>query len=117
MITKVDFYCWVKWNTCRKAKEFLSQQNIEINDRDFFKDTFEREEIIDLLQGKPASEMFNFRSPSFKGLGLDREALSDDQLIDLMLKEPRLVRRPVVRIGEEVYFSANKDLLQGLIDW
>ena len=60
--------------------------------------------------------MFNFRSPSFKNLGLDRESLSDDQLIDLMLKEPRLVRRPVVRIGNEVYFGANKDLLQGLID-
>jgi len=27
--------------------------------------------------------------------------------IDLMLKEPRLVRRPVVRIGQEVYFGAD----------
>ena len=68
-----------------------------------------------LLQGKPATEMFNFRSPSFKKLGLDREKLGDNELIDLMLKEPRLVRRPVVRIGKEVYFSADKSVLERLL--
>ena len=59
--------------------------------------------------------MFNFRSPSFKKLGLEVEKLSDDKLIDMMLKEPRLVRRPVVRIDGKVYFSANKSVLEGLI--
>ena len=112
---KVDFYCWVKWNTCRKAKEFLSQQNMEMKERDFFKNPFNQSEIEGLLQGKPASEMFNFRSPSFKQLGLEREKLSDKELIDLMLKEPRLVRRPVVRIDGKVYFSADKSVLENLI--
>jgi len=51
--------------------------------------------------------MLNFRSLSFKGLGLERDKLSDNDLIDLMLKEPRLVRRAVVRIGDKVYFSAD----------
>lgn len=115
MAMKIDFYCWVRWTTCRKAKEFLSQKNVEINDRDFFKNPFSPSEIIDLLQGKPASEMFNFRSPSFKQLGLDRNKLSNDELIDLMLKEPRLVRRPVVRINDNVYFSADKSVLEGLL--
>ena len=68
-----------------------------------------------MLQGKPASEMFNFRSPSFSKLGLERDKLSDQDLIDLMLKEPRLVRRPVVRIGDKVYFGADRSVLQGLI--
>ena len=68
-----------------------------------------------LLQDKPASEMFNFRSPSFKKLGLDREKLGDSELIDLMLEEPRLVRRPVVRINDAVYFSANKSVLEGVL--
>jgi len=88
---------------------------VEINERDFFKNPFSRAEIEELLQGKPASDMFNFRSPSFKQLGLERDKLSDNELIDLMLKEPRLVRRPVVRIGGKVYFSADKSVLEGLI--
>jgi arsenate reductase-like glutaredoxin family protein len=88
---------------------------VEINERDFFKNPFKRSEIDDLLQRKPASEMFNFRSPSFKQLGLERDKLSDKELIDLMLKEPRFVRRPVVRIDGKVYFSADKSVLEKLI--
>jgi arsenate reductase len=88
---------------------------VEINERDFFKDPFVRSEIEELLRGKPVSEMFNFRSPSFKQLGLERDKLSDNELIDLMLKEPRLVRRPVVRIDGNVYFSADRSVLENLI--
>jgi arsenate reductase-like glutaredoxin family protein len=88
---------------------------VEINERDFFKNPFNQSEIEGLLQGKTASEMFNFRSPSFKKLGLERDKLSDKELIDLMLKEPRLVRRPVVRIDGKVYFSADRSVLEGLI--
>ena len=88
---------------------------MEINERDFFKNPFNQSEVEELLQGKPASEMFNFRSPSFKQLSLERDKLSDKELIYLMLKEPRLVRRPVVRIGGNVYFSADKSVLEGLI--
>ena len=89
---------------------------MEINERDFFKKPFSRAEIEELLQGKPASEMFNFRSPGFKQLGLERDKLSDSELIDLMLKEPRLVRRPVVRIGDEVYFGSDKSVLESIIE-
>ncbi|UCD08331.1 MAG: hypothetical protein JSU79_08215 [Dehalococcoidales bacterium] len=70
---------------------------------------------MELLQGKPATEMFNFRSPSFKKLGLDRNKLRDTELINLMIEEPRLVRRPVVRIGNDVYFGADKSILEGVL--
>ena len=59
--------------------------------------------------------MFNFRSPSFSQLGLDRNKLSDKELVELMLKEPRLVRRPVVRLAGNVYFGADKSVLEKLI--
>jgi arsenate reductase-like glutaredoxin family protein len=88
---------------------------VAINERDFFKNPFSRSEIMELLKGKSPSEMFNFRSPSFKQLGLVKDKLGDNDLIDLMLKEPRLVRRPVVRIGSQVYFGADKSVLASLI--
>jgi len=88
---------------------------VGVNERDFFKNPFNQSEIEELLQGKPASEMFNFRSPSFKQFGLERDKLNDSELIDLMLKEPRLIRRPVVRIGDKVYFGADKSVLESLL--
>lgn len=92
------------------------QKKIEINDRDFFKTPFTRREIENLLQGRPVSEMFNFRSPSFKKLGVDRSTLSDENLMAFMLKEPRFVRRPVVRIGGDVYFGADSKALATILD-
>jgi arsenate reductase (glutaredoxin) len=86
-----------------------------MKDRDFFINPFSRAEIENLLRDKAASEMFNYRSPSFKQLGLEKDKLSNNELIDLMLKEPRLVRRPVVRIDEKVYFSADKSVLENLV--
>ena len=90
-------------------------QNVTFNERDFFKVPFTRAEIDELLGGKPASEMFSFKSPSFKKLGLDSAGLDNEKLIELMLKEPRLVRRPVVRIGNEVYFGADRKKLESLL--
>lgn len=87
------------------------RKKVEFIERDFFKDPFSRAEIEKLLQGSKPAEMFNFRSPSFKKMELVRDKLTDAQLIDLMLKEPRLIRRPVVRLGKKVYFSADAKVL------
>ena len=67
------------------------------------------------MQGRSASEMFNFRSPSFKKVGVDRNKLGNSDLIKLMLQEPRLIRRPLVRIGEDVYFGADSRVLAELL--
>ena len=88
----------------------LSQKNVDINDRDFFKDTFTRAEIEELLQGRPASDMFNFRSPSFKQLGLEAEKLSDRYLLDrfiymqhsTILSLPFLILKEIHLHGEAV---------------
>ena len=111
----VDFFCWNKCTTCRNAKAFLLQKKVEIYERDYFKTLFDRAEIEALLQGRPASDMFSFRSPSFKALGLDQSKLSDQDLINLMLKEPRLIRRPIARIGRKVYFGADSKVLSEII--
>jgi arsenate reductase-like glutaredoxin family protein len=88
---------------------------VNTHERDFFKNPFSRAEIEELLQGRPASEMFNFRSPSFRKTGLKKEELGGDQLIEMMLEEPRLVRRPVVRVDGKVHFGADMSILATLI--
>ncbi len=70
-----------------------------------------------MLQGNEAAVMFNFRSPSFLKLGLDREKLSDDDLIGLMLQEPRLIRRPIVKVGRKIYFAASAEILADIIKY
>jgi len=88
---------------------------VDVSERDFFKEPFTRAEIENLLSGRPASDLFSFRSPSFKALGLDPGKLSDGELIDLMVKEPRLIRRPVVKIGKTFYAGASADVLAAVL--
>ncbi len=49
--------------------------------------------------------MFSWRSPSAKPYRDGRGELSDDELIDLMLGEPRLIRRPILITGKKVLFG------------
>lgn len=90
------------------------QKDIEINERDFFKNPFNRSEIEELLKNRTASEMFSFNSPSFKEKNISRDKLSDEDLIEMMLSEPRLIRRPVVKVGEKVYFGADLNHLKNI---
>jgi len=76
---------------------------------------FSRKEVEELLQGRPASEMFNPRSPSVKSLGLEQSKLSSDELIDLMMQEPRLIRRPMVRLNDKVFFGTDSKVLLKLL--
>jgi arsenate reductase-like glutaredoxin family protein len=69
-----------------------------------------------LLGAKPASEMFNYKSPSFKQLGLGKDKLGDQDLIELMLKEPRLIKRPVLSIGDKVFFGAGPSTLDKIFN-
>ena len=77
-------------------KAELSQSGIELDERDFFADPFTDEELRDLIGDAPVSDYFSWRSPSFRKLGLKREEMSDDQMLQLMAEEPRLIRRPLI---------------------
>ena len=72
--------------------------HLNIEARDFFLNRFTEEELRTLIRDRPASEFFSWASPSFRKLDVDREALDEDQLIALMLEQPRLIRRPLIEI-------------------
>ena len=84
-------------------------------ERDFFKDPLSEAEIRGLSKGRPLSEMFAWRSPSFKALGLEAGALTDDDLIRLMLQEPRLIRRPLVQIGDRLVVGGSEKELAAVL--
>jgi arsenate reductase len=88
---------------------------LEFEDRDFFENPFTRAEVDEILSGSSATDMFNFRSPSFRKLGLTKDGLSDQELIALMLQEPRLIRRPIIVIDGDAHFGANTKVLETIL--
>ena len=78
------------------------QKGLEVTDRDFFKDTLSETEIRDLASMVGTENIFARRSPSLKTMGLSDKELSDDEMIGLMLQEPKLVRRPLLKVGNKL---------------
>ena len=87
-------------------KAELSQAGIEHEERDFFAEPFTIDEIREAIGPRPVSDFFSWRSPSFRKMGLSRDELSDAKLLKLMVKEPRLIRRPLI-------MTADGDLIVG----
>ena len=88
---------------------------VELEERDFFQLPLSKEELLDILVGRSAGDIFSWNSPSFKKLGLARENLSDGDLIEMMLNEPRFIRRPLITVGNQLVVGLNKDGLTKLL--
>ncbi len=95
----------------------LLQKGLALEERDYFKEPFSAAEINELASLATLSDLFAWRSPSLKKLGLAGQQLPDAELLRLMLQEPRFIRRPVIRLGERLLIGSNlKVLEQALAD-
>ena len=81
---------------------------MDFEERDFFKDRLSEAEVQELAKIKSLSNLFSWRSPSFKTLGLDQGSLSSEDLVRLMIEEPRLMRRPLIKVGQELIIGGNE---------
>ena len=93
----------------------LSQQGVEIEERDFFKDPFSEAELEELMTLAPPSELFSWRSPSFRKMNLDKATLEPQDLVRLMAQEPRLIRRPMFRIGDRLIVGGGKKTIDSVL--
>ena len=88
---------------------------MELEERDFFKEPFTQQEIQELASDVGTAQIFARRSPSLKQMGLADQDLSDEQMVSLMLQEPRRVRRPLVRIGGRLLVGANMKAVEAAL--
>ncbi|MCH2503252.1 MAG: hypothetical protein MK126_10435 [Dehalococcoidia bacterium] len=91
------------------------QNGLEVTDRDFFKETFSESEIRELAAMAGTENIFARRSPSLKKLSLADKELSDDEMINLMLQEPKLVRRPLIKVGGKLMVGGGTAAVEAAI--
>ena len=91
------------------------QKGVSVDERDYFKDRLTSQEIGNLAKDVGMSEIFAWRSPSFKKLGLIASEVTDEQMATLILEEPRLLKRPIVRIGEQLIIGGSLKAIEEAI--
>jgi arsenate reductase/regulatory protein spx len=53
--------------------------------------------------------LLSTRTTQYKALGLDRRQVSEAELVELMAKEPRLLRRPLLAAGDSVVVGYDRE--------
>jgi len=91
------------------------QNGLEVTDRDFFKEPFSETEIRELAGMNGTENIFARRSPCLKKLGLADKQLTDGEMVNLMLQEPKLVRRPLLKVGDKLMVGAGAAAVEAAI--
>lgn len=79
------------------------QEGVAISERDYFKEPFSEAELRELAALAPVETLFAKRSPALKQMDVNPDALAAEDLLRLMLQEPKLVRRPLIRCGDRIW--------------
>ena len=107
---KIIFYSYLKCSTCRKAAKWLDKENLEY-------------QLIDIVKEPPATKylnlafekysldkkrIFNTRGKAFKSINIDIFGLSREKIIQLLLSDGKLLKRPFLIFGEKIILGFNE---------
>lgn len=94
------FVEYPKCSTCRKAKKYLEENQVDFIDRHIVEDRPTEEELTKWIQmsGLPVKKFFNTSGKLYKEMGLkDKLAqMSQEEQIKLLASDGMLVKRPLI---------------------
>ncbi len=113
----ITAYLYTSCTSCRKTDDVLRASGVDYERREYFKDRFTKDELKSVLGsvGLRASDVISTRSTPYKQMDLANRQLTDDEILDLMIEDPRLLRRPIVIAGDKVVVGHNEKQLRDLI--
>ena len=107
---KIIFYSYLKCSTCRKAAKWLENKDLKFQLIDLVKEP----PLLDYLnlaleQYSDVKRIFNTRGKAFKTLNLDINCLSREEIIQLLLSDGKLIKRPfLIYEGKKVILGFNE---------
>jgi Spx/MgsR family transcriptional regulator len=113
----ITAYLYNSCTSCRKTDDVLKASGVDYDRREFFKNRFSKEELRAFLEshGLKIEDVISRRSTPYKANDLENRSLPDEEILDLMIEDPRLLRRPIVVVGNQVLIGHNEAKLRQLI--
>lgn len=109
----LDFYCYPKCSTCRKAKKWLDQNQVSYKDIDIVKQTPTAEQLATMIQTSelPIKRFFNTSGQKYRELQLkDKLAeMTDEEKVNLLASDGMLIKRPLAFDGKKVTLGFKED--------
>ena len=99
-------------STCRKAKKWLDEHELEYDDRDIVKDNPQADELRQWYEKSdlPLKRFFNTSGKVYRDLKLkDKLAgMTEDEQLELLATDGMLVKRPIV-VTDDVVLTGFKE--------
>ena len=108
---KIIFYSYLKCSTCRKAAKWLERKDFEFQLIDIVKEPPVINYLKLALEQYPDDKkrIFNTRGKAFKTLNINIKDLSRDEIIQLLLSDGKLIKRPfLIYEGKKVILGFNE---------
>ena len=100
---KINFYSYLKCSTCRKAAKWLDNKDFEYQLIDIVKEPplFNYLNLALEQYSSDKKRVFNIRGKAFKSINLYIYSLSREEIIQLLLSDGKLIKRPFLVYEEE----------------
>lgn len=107
----IEVYGYKKCSTVNKAVKFLENYD-EIKFFDFVANQIDKQTLKNLikLSGLPINRFFNTSGMLYREQGLKDKLpnLNDEEKVDLLLTNGMLIKRPLIKIGSQVFVGFPK---------
>ncbi|MCI0131440.1 MULTISPECIES: transcriptional regulator SpxA [Enterococcaceae] len=97
--------------SCRKARAWLQENQIEFVERNIFSEPLTQDELKEILRMTEdgTEEIISTRSKVFQKLDVDLDELSLPELLELVQQNPGLLRRPIMIDEKRLQVGFNED--------
>lgn len=110
---KILFIEYPACSTCKKAKKFLDECEINYFDRNIKLNNPNKEELYEFLNKSniDVNKMFNTSGLLYKELNIKdrKEKMTIDEKIDLLSSNGMLVKRPILVLDDDVLFGFKEE--------
>ncbi|KML35020.1 arsenate reductase family protein [Rossellomorea sp. FS2] len=112
----ITFYSYPKCGTCRKAKKWLEQEDVDFNEIHIVEEPPSKETLKELYEksGLPLKKFFNTSGMKYRELGLKDKVntASDDELLELLASDGMLIKRPLTTNGQKVTLGFKEETFE-----
>ena len=103
--------------TCRQVHAALRDAGVDFEAVDYYTDPISKAKLKELLRKMkmPARDLLRTKEEIYKTLRLGERDLSDDEIVDLMVKHPDLIQRPIVEKGARAILARPAERLREIL--
>jgi arsenate reductase len=115
---KITVYQKPTCSKCRSTLKILRESNAEFESVNYYETPLACGELKGLIRklGLAPRDIIRKDEQVYRDLGLARAEVSDDDLVDLMVKHPDLIQRPIVVKGNRAVLGRPPENVLDLID-